>query len=1165
MDRSAEGRRGAWRISALGFAMSAILFFSLISFPAFSATRLSEEQGFGRLAFSWPGGVPPQKASVVANVLVLEFDRAPEVDVSRFAIDMPRYVALARAENEGKVLRIALKANFTLNVLRAENSLYVDLLPPDWQGAPPPLPADVLARLAAAEEAKRAAEEEIRAAEALGVSNPKSQLPEVKLRVGRHEGYSRIVFDWNDPVLYEVVRKGNVATVTFDRTAKVLLGIIRADLPPYLQNIEAREFKGKLAVMLTLKPEVEVVDFREGLGVVFDLKPVAQKPDTAQVAEAERAPTDITPKNAEADTRTIESEEAKATAEAEAAKAAAAAAASQTTEQAIATPSETPAPEIAVAPEPQAEPEVLAVGGSVFEGRIELRFPWMRPTGAAVYERNGRLWIVFDETKPLDFMSFDDETRLAVGDIRPLPVEGGTALSLPMPMGASVSAFEEGTAWRVSILPPVGARPLAQGRMLSLSRLWRESGEGVVSLDLKRGREVIHLHDPQTRERIIIATARAPLQAMASDRSFVEFMALRSVHGVAIQPIADDLSVTMSADALEITRAQGLALSGGGEAAPSVVASLSDAGMTGASPAAMDFDAWRKASGESFTEGRKKHATRIATTTPALREQEMFAYARFLMAYNLGPEALAVLQQIARETPRTGLTKEYLALHAVTSVMSGRFSSAIGDLSNNDFAGDPYAALWRGIAFARTSRWENARADFTLGESAADALDQETRAMARVIMAQASLDAGDVISAEGHLRKLPLEFKERRWQEEALLVRARIAEGKQKWDDAERLYREAITQAYPPVAARARYQLALMQHGKDQLSEDKLVEELDRLRYAWRGDDFEIQLLKTLSDLHIKRDEVPQALAAMKTATLSFPDSDVAHEMGSRASDLFADFFINGGADKLPAVQALALYYNYQSLTPVGQKGDRMVRHLADRLASVDLLPQAQELLQHQVDQRLHSGFARAQVAAKLAGLYLMDRKPQQALDVLRSTRQDQLPADVELRRRLIEAHALAGLKQVDLAVEILDDILDPKAMVAKADVLWDAQRWPAAGMALEDLIKAAAPGKGALDADMRFQVMRCAIAYSLSGDEGALARLRTRFGEQMRASPDASAFAAISDAIVTEGPAFREVAARIAQVNTLDKFMEDMRKDERKGDQSASAGTATPQVMPAL
>ena len=59
-----------------------------------------------------------------------------------------------------------------------------------------------------------------------------------------------------------------------------------------------------------------------------------------------------------------------------------------------------------------------------------------------------------------------------------------------------------------------------------------------------------------------------------------------------------------------------------------------------------------------------------------------------------------------------------------------------------------------------------------------------------------------------------------------------------------------------------------------------------------------------------------------------------------------------------------------------------MIRRLADRLVAVDLLDQAAELLQHQVDHRLQ-GAARAQVATRLAVIYLMNRKADRALATL--------------------------------------------------------------------------------------------------------------------------------------------------------------------------------------
>src|SRR5918912_2177414 len=104
------------------------------------------------------------------------------------------------------------------------------------------------------------------------------------------------------------------------------------------------------------------------------------------------------------------------------------------------------------------------------------------------------------------------------------------------------------------------------------------------------------------------------------------------------------------------------------------------------------------------------------------------------------------------------------------------------------------------------------------------------------------------------------------------------------------------------------------------------------------------------------------------------------------AGALFTELYLGAKGDDLKPVDALAMFYEFRELTPIGRRGDELIRRLADRLASVDLLDQAAELLQYQVDHRLE-GAARAQVAARLAIIYLANRKPDMAITALRASR----------------------------------------------------------------------------------------------------------------------------------------------------------------------------------
>ena len=97
----------------------------------------------------------------------------------------------------------------------------------------------------------------------------------------------------------------------------------------------------------------------------------------------------------------------------------------------------------------------------------------------------------------------------------------------------------------------------------------------------------------------------------------------------------------------------------------------------------------------------------------------------------------------------------------------------------------------------------------------------------------------------------------------------------------------------------------------------------------------------------------------MRTALLAYPDSEYTRQIQDEARITFDSLFLGGKADALPPIEALGLFYDYRDLTPIGWRGDEMIRRLADRLVAVDLLDQAAELLQHQVDNRLQGVRAR--------------------------------------------------------------------------------------------------------------------------------------------------------------------------------------------------------------
>ncbi len=1111
--------------------MAFVLFLLLAPMGAWAQAALdrldlSENDGYGRMIFSFQGAVPKHRIEINAGVMVLAFDRAVSVNLDEFARQMPRFIATARQDDDGKTLRFALKADFWSDAKQAERSLYVDLMPSQWTHAAPPLPAEVVARIAAAAEEKRAAEDAKALAAAQGIVEPDAPLPGLDVRIARHEGISRLVFDWNQPVLYSLVQRQGLATITFDRTATVDLASLRVDPPPYLSHATAIEHEGRLAVILTLKPGVVVKDFREDMAVVLDLKPGNARDNTEAPVAA--GPKDIRPEPARPEEKIEPVEEGveftgDVGTDAVAAKAEDASVADA-------------APEAAVGPMPAGVRPVGEAVAGVRAGRggTDIVVSWPAPVGAAVFERADRLWMVFDEALPIDMnglvFAVEPGSPAPFGEPEVVRFDGGVALVLPLHERVLVSVVEEGADWRIS----AGETLQTTGRPIAISRNWREDGRGSVTFDLKATRKVFKFEDKRVGDMLIVATARGPSQAVQTPHSFVEFQALQTSQGIAIVPMADDLIVAAAPDNVVVSRQDGLMLSGdaGGTVSGGILAS------TTALPAVMEFDAWRVAPGRNFIERRQYHLDRLAAAVTQEIGAARFDYSKFLLGYGLAQEALAALNAAANEDAALAKDPAFRGVKGVAEAMSGRYVDAIRSLSGNGLDNIPHAAVWRGLARAQLGHWDAARAQFALAGAVMDSFDDDWRTIFRARAAEAALAANDVDGARHHAAAFPEEPEGRRTQAEILLVDALIADRLGRTDEALVRFDRAIENGYPPIAARARFGKAVLLNKLGEVDNDALAEELESLRYAWRGDALELEVLSKLASLHLQSGGIVDALKIMRIATANYPDSDHAHRMNMQMSDLFADFFLGEDANHMTPLQALAFFESFKDLTPIGQRGDEMIRHLAERLVDADLLLQAAQLLDYQVANRLHGGVAKAQVAARLAAILLLDEKPENALAALRATKQNLLPEALAERRLLIEARALAELKQYDYALDLLEERNDALSITLRADVLWHAGRWEEAGGAFELMLGDSWKTETALSDDARLQVMRAAVAYSLAGDEDGLSRMRTKFGQAMSRSADAGAFAVVSDPIVEQGVAFRELASRIASIDTMERFV---------------------------
>src|SRR5258707_2904763 len=185
------------------------------------------------------------------------------------------------------------------------------------------------------------------------------------------------------------------------------------------------------------------------------------------------------------------------------------------------------------------------------------------------------------------------------------------------------------------------------------------------------------------------------------------------------------------------------------------------------------------------------------------------------------------------------------------------------------------------------------------------------------------------------------------------VLRGRLAEALGHDKDALGQYRIAIGSTDRAAAAEAKLLEIILRQKRDAISQAQVLRELETLSVMWRGDAVEVRALQIMARIYPETGRYGESFAAARTATRLQPNSEPTRQAQDAAAALFAQLFLSPKGDDLPPVDALGIFYEYRELTPIGRRGDEMIRRLADPLVAVDRLAHGSQLPPFQVDRRV--------------------------------------------------------------------------------------------------------------------------------------------------------------------------------------------------------------------
>ena len=785
-------------------------------------------------------------------------------------------------------------------------------------------------------------------------------------------------------------------------------------------------------------------------------------------------------------------------------------------------------------PKPEAKPAEQAAKVDAWRDSDGLRLTFTFPsaTPAASFRRGDTVWLIFDSKRPLDIEPIRAKGGAVIGEVSRMLLDKGQAIRIRLnrPQMHSLTTEERsaGASWTLIFADKVQEPP----QPLTVVRNITDPALANVAIPLNNPGLLHRFVDPDAGDTLLVVTAAPPIRGFIKRQDFVDFSLLDSAHGVAIRPKSDDVGVEIAGTKVIIGKPGGLTLSSvdaAAERAPLAVRPL------------FDIEEWRKNQTETFVPRLDELIHALARAQPDQRPQARLDLARFYMARGMYYEAKGVTEAaLSDPNPKKDETIT-LMVHAVASILIDRPEQGLKDLSNPAIGSNYDSQMWQALALERQQKWAEAREKFKNVEFAIASLPLDLQRIVTMDAMRASLEVRDYAGAAKRRAELDVIGVPQEMLPAASVLRGRVDEALGHDRDALDEYKLAAASDDRKAAAEAKLLEIALEQKRDEIKQDDMLRELELLSVTWRGDKIEVNTLQMLSQIYNDTGRYDESLQAARTATRLEPNSASSRQAQDRAQALFAQIFLSDKGDNLPPIDALAMFYEFRELTPIGRRGDEMIRRLADRLVAVDLLDQAAELLQYQVDHRLE-GSARAQVAAKLAMVYLANRKPDLAITALRSTRIADLSGELRQQRLLLEGRAQSDIGRYDLALDIVSNISGREAIRLRSDIYWAARRWREASEQIELYYGDRWRDFKPLNPAEKSDIIRAVIGYALADDAIGMARFREKYAPLMSGESDKIAFDAASKPNAANTGDFAAIAKMAASVDTLDGFLRDMK-----------------------
>ena len=964
----------------------------------------------------------------------------------------------------------------------------------------------------------------------------------VKPRVGEHEGYSRIVFDWPSRQNYSAKKDGEGTLVLDFGTEAKLSKTLSTPIASYINALEVIS-TNPLKVSLSFPTGAKIRHFAAGRRVIVDVygapgaKPnkAANKTAAAKKSNSKQAPKAV-PKGATKKQPEQKPPVAQKAAQKKSSKTPASVPVEVVEQEELKEP-----PPIRL-PENQAKPATITFSSS-------------KAQGLAVFTLNDELWLANDLGDALLEPQLAGAGAGAMKSLSPVKALNGKVYRTKAPEGLNVRGQGGGLVWRIVLSPEPHTPEPTKARRARINL--DEPRSGKIIWPFKTARGIVSVRDPMTGLEVKAVTVKDAKEYSGPGLDFVDFKVLPSVAGLAIMPKVDDLRIKITDLGVEVSRPSGLAI-----LPENRVAEYEDpekrarqaaaAGQAALTPEKkiFDFGNWDMGGIQKLTPNTNVVLGTLHEVSDPEKVEALVNLAKVYLANAQGAEALGFLHFAEDIQPELEKNPEFTALKGIAQAIDLRSEDAFANLSKDRLKPFEEIGYWRSFVLADLGDWMQAKEVLPTRFETLYSYSPLVMNKLGLVLAEVELRSGTVDSAERILSEVESNIDTLFPPQVAALNYLKGEAARQKGDveKTKKLWKELVDGTDDLYRAKAGLAYSRLLVNEKKITPAQAIDGLERLRYAWRGDELESQIYYWLGKTYFEAGDYVRGLNILREAASVSAGTDLGTRIAAEMIDEFTNLFLGPRLKQVSPPDAAALYEQFSELVPVGPKGDEVVERLAEHMVQADLLERASGLLAHQLEHRLE-GIEAYRVGARLAAIYLIDGKATEAQKSIKKTMAafDALPEEMQtqdkkLEMALLSARALSKLNRPDQALKLLED-LDrlPSVNRLMADIAWSAGYWDDAAEALEDVIldENISLTRPLSDQDAGLFLNR-AVALNLASDRVGLANIREKYSDVMAQTDKARLFEVVTRPRQSAALADRQTLASIvSEVDLFGAFLE--------------------------